>query len=726
MTTSTADLARFHAWQRFGEQVKGGRWLPMWRSDGRGFCVVDGAPERTVILDVNPDTGAATPFVDPARVRKALESAVGASLPWDGLPFQQFRLIDGDRGIEFSYADRWFRLDTSSYDIAELTPVEQDRRRLQAPREVGKTFLGPRQPIHEVPAPSGEVLLGMRDGNLYLRSVLDDREAPLTSEADADVRWTVEDARWSFDGRYVVAVRTDSRGIDRFPILHWLTPVSEVESVPYTKTGGRASTRTMCVIDTRSHQVTEFDLGRPGDDLFVLIPLMFLPDGDFAFLVSDRRNKVLELRRADVRTGSSSLIVEERQDTFVYGINFGSFGTSFTPLPDAEHFVWMSERDGWRHAYLHRLDGTLVRRLTHGEFEVDRVAGVDVGSGRLWLVARADTSRPYDQHLCTVGLDGSSFRQVTTDAGVHFPMVSPSGTTVVDIHSSVSRPPRTDLLRADGSLVKTLATAEISALGELGFEPPEEFTVTALDGKTTLHGRLYRPTGFDASRRYPCVEYIYGGPQLALHPNDFTSESLSRLFAQLGFVSFVVDGPGTPGRGKAFQDAVAGRFGQFEIEEHANVVRQLGERYTFLDTGRVGILGGSWGGYNTVRALLRAPDTYHVGVAIYPVADCLDQFGMAIEPYLGLPQDDPLAYAAGSTLPLVDALRGKLYLVHGSSDVNAPLSATMKLVDAFMRASKPFDLLVVPEMDHSMAGWRGQYILDRAAEYLIEHLGGPR
>jgi dipeptidyl aminopeptidase/acylaminoacyl peptidase len=305
-------------------------------------------------------------------------------------------------------------------------------------------------------------------------------------------------------------------------------------------------------------------------------------------------------------------------------------------------------------------------------------------------------------------------------------MVSPSGTTVVDIHSSVSRPPRTDLLRADGSLVKTLATAEISGLGELGFEPPEEFTVTALDGKTTLHGRLYRPTGFDASRRYPCVEYIYGGPQLALHPNDFTTESLSRLFAQLGFVSFVVDGPGTPGRGKAFQDAVAGRFGQFEIEEHANVVRQLGERYTFLDTGRVGILGGSWGGYNTVRALLRAPDTYHVGVAIYPVADCLDQFGLAIEPYLGLPQDDPVAYAAGSTLPLVDALRGKLYLVHGSSDVNAPLSATMKLVDAFMRVGKPFDLLVVPEMDHSMAGWRGQYILDRAAEYLVEHLGGPR
>lgn len=726
MTNGPVDLTQYHAWQRFGEYVKGGRLFPMWRSDGRGFCVMDGPPESTVILDVNPNTGTTTPFLDTERVRKALESAVDGPLPGgDGLPFMQFRLVDGDCGIEFVYGDRWFRLDTSSYDIAEPTPFEQDRRRRQTPREVGKTFLGPRLPIYEALAPNGEVLLGMRDGNLYLRSVLDDQEVPLTTEIDADIRWTIEDARWAADSSHVVAIRTDSRGLDRLPIVHSLTAASEVESVPYTKTGGRAAIRTMCMLDTSTHHVTELDLGRPGDDVFMLAPLMFLPDGDFAFLVSDRRNKVLELRRADVTTGTSSVIVDERQDTFVYGINFGSFSTSVTPLPDAEHFVWMSERDGWRHAYLYRLDGTLVRQLTHGDFEVDRAVGVDVDSGRLWLVARPDTSRPYDQHLCTVGLDGSSFRQVTTDPGVHFPMVSPSGTTVVDIHSSVSRPPRTDLLQADGRLVKTLATADISALDELGFEPPEEFTVTALDGKTTLHGTLYRPTDFDASRRYPCVEYIYGGPQRALSVNDFTTPSLSRLFAQVGFVSFVVDAPGTPGRGKVFQDAVAGRFGQFEIEEHANVVRQLGERHPFLDTGRMGILGGSWGGYNTVRALLRAPDTYHVGVAVHPVADCMDHLGVAIEPYLGLPEDNPSAYAAGSSLPLVDALRGKLYLVHGTSDVNAPVSATLKLVDAFMRADKPIDMLIVPEMDHSMVGFIGQYILDRAAEYFVEHLGGP-
>lgn len=726
MTSGTLDLTRFHAWQRIPALVKGGRWLPMWRSDGRRFCVIDGAPDRTAILEIDLETGDATPLVDPGRVRKALESVLGAPVPGDGLPCQEVRLVHGDMSLEFTYADRWFRLDVTSYDLMELPPVEQERRRRQAPREIGKTFLGPRQPIHEVLAPTGEVLLGMRDGNLYLRSILDDREIPLTNEIHPDLRWTVEDARWSPDGRYVAAVRTDSREMDSFPILHWLAPVTAVESVPYTKTGGRPPTRVLCVIDTLSRRVTELDLGRPGDDVFMLMPLMFLPDGDFAFLISDRRNKVLELRRAHIGTGVSSVIVEERQDTFVYGINFGAFATSVTLLPDARRLVWMSERDGWRHAYLYDLSGTLIQRLTQGEFEVDRVAGVDLSSSRLWLVARPDTSRPYDQHLCSVGLDGTQFRQVTTEQGVHFPMLSPSGTHVVDIHSSVGRPPRTDLLRSDGSLVKTLTTADTSALDELGFESPEEFTVTALDGTTTLHGTLYRPTDFDASRRYPVLEYIYGGPQVTLHPNDFSADTLSRSFAQLGLVSFVVDVPGTPGRGKAFQDAVAGRFGQFEVEEHANVLRQLAERYPFLDTDRVGIIGGSWGGYNTVRALLQAPDTYHVGVAVYPVADCLDHLGIAIEPYLGLPQENAAAYAAGSSLPLVDRLRGKLYLVHGSSDVNAPLSSTMKLVDAFIRADKPVDLLVLPEMDHSMAGWRGQYILDRAAEYFVEHLGCPR
>ncbi|MDT7549924.1 MAG: hypothetical protein QOE84_2318, partial [Actinomycetota bacterium] len=545
-------------------------------------------------------------------------------------------------------------------------------------------------------------------------------------DASTDVSWSVEQARWSLDGRYVAAIRTDATGVARFPIMHWLKPLEEVEWVPYSKSGWRQASRALCVIDTVSGAVRSVELERSGEDIFALQPLVFDREGRLLFLVSDRRNKVLELRRADAQSGTSAVLIEERQETFVYGINLAAMLTVATPLPDGRHLVWMSERDGWRHAYLYTLDGTLVRALTSGDFEVDRVAGTDNVNGRIYLVARSDVARPYDQHLCVVGLDGTSFRQLTTDPGVHSPMVSPSGATIVDIHSGVARPPRTDLLTPDGDVVKTLARAETDRLDELGYEPPEQFVTLALDGVTPIHGAMYLPPRFDAAKRYPVVEYIYAGPQVSLFPNDYSGPSLARLLAQVGFIGVVLDAPGTPGRGKRFQDAVAGRFGQFEIEEHANALRQLGDRHPFLDLTRVGIVGGSWGGYNSVRALLRAPDTYHAGVAIYPVADCMDHIGTAIEPYLGLPQDDPAAYAAASSLPLVDRLRGKLYLIHGTSDVNAPFSATMQLVDAFIKANKPVDLLAIPEMDHSMAGSAGAYVIDRMAEYFAEHLGSAR
>jgi dipeptidyl aminopeptidase/acylaminoacyl peptidase len=723
-TVTGVDLDRFHAFQRFPQLVQGGQWTPMWRPDGRSFCVVDGAPDRTAILQVDPETGATAPLLDAPRVRKALETVLASPVPWTGLPFTQFRFVNAQQAIEFCYDGRWFRLDVTTYELIELPPAEQERRARQVPREIGKTFLGPRQPIHEAAAPDGTKLLTTREGNLWLRLVADDRCEQLTDDASEDVTWTVEDARWDADSRYVAAIRTDATGVDRLPVVHWLKPLEEVEWAPYAKSGARQAVRELCVVDTLSKRVVAVDLGRPGDDTFRLTPLAFIPDGRFLFLVSDRRNKVLELRSADIRTGDSTVTVEERQESFVYGINWIGFATSFTLLPDSDHFVWMSERDGWRHAYFYRLDGELVRRLTDGTFEVERVVGVDLAAERIYLVARSDAQRPYDSHLCSVSIDGTGFRQLTNEPGVHLPIVSPDGDTVVDIHSSVDRAPRTDLHRGDGTLVTTLAVADVSTLDELAYQPPEEFTATALDGETVLYGVLYKPPGFNPTRRYPVVEYIYGGPQLITHQLDYLNGGLARMLAQLGFVTFVVDGPGTPGRGKKFQDVVAKRFGQYEVEEHANVVRQLAQQHVWFDVDRVGIIGGSWGGYNTIRALLRAPDTYNVGVAFYPVADCINGAGTAIEPYLDYPQDEPAAYAAASNLSEVDKLRGKLFLIHGTSDVNAPFSATMQLVDAFIKADKAIDLLVVPELDHSTDGWRAHYAFDRAAEYLVEHLGG--
>jgi dipeptidyl aminopeptidase/acylaminoacyl peptidase len=195
--------------------------------------------------------------------------------------------------------------------------------------------------------------------------------------------------------------------------------------------------------------------------------------------------------------------------------------------------------------------------------------------------------------------------------------------------------------------------------------------------------------------------------------------------ATQGFVVFSVDGRGTPERGKAFQDVAYGRFHEFHVEDHRHVLTQLLERYPFMDAARIGVTGASWGGYNTVRAMLLAPELYKVGVAICPVYDLDDHMASALEPYMGLPVDRPDAFRAGSSLDLVERLKGKLLLVHGTADVNATFSATMKMCEALARADKSYDLVVVPGADHHFnnAGMHQQRYMQAAKmRYFIEHL----
>jgi dipeptidyl aminopeptidase/acylaminoacyl peptidase len=365
--------------------------------------------------------------------------------------------------------------------------------------------------------------------------------------------------------------------------------------------------------------------------------------------------------------------------------------------------------------------------VTSGEFEVLKVLGVDFTSETVFFTAQF----VYDVQVCRAQLDGTGFRQLTSAPGVHEAVLSPDKRFVVDAHSSLHRPPSTDLLDADGELVMTLSSADVSGLAELRFGDREPFTVAAADGETELHGVMYFPPEFDPSKAYPVIEYQYGGPQLAVHQTTYLDErGLGSLaMAAEGFVVYTFDGRGTPGRGKAFQDVVYGRFHEYHVEDHVYVLRQLLERHAFMDGARVGVTGGSWGGYATVRLLLRASDLYRVGVAVCPVYDLDDHMATAIEPYMGLPVDRPEIFRDGSSIAIVDQLEGKLLMIHGTSDVNATFSATMKMCEALARADKPYDLVVLPDADHhfknaGMHQWRYQ----NAAKmrYFVAHLGTPR
>jgi dipeptidyl aminopeptidase/acylaminoacyl peptidase len=278
-----------------------------------------------------------------------------------------------------------------------------------------------------------------------------------------------------------------------------------------------------------------------------------------------------------------------------------------------------------------------------------------------------------------------------------------------------------ELHNADGTLLQTLSEASIHCLQELGWTPPEEFVVTAADGETDLYGIIYKPYDFDSNTRYPVIESNY--PVVSVPrtfvPLDWAGALRAQALAQLGFVVFIVDTRGSGVRGKKFQDVIYRNWGRHEIPDHVAALRQVAETRRYMDLSRVGIFGHSWGGYFTIRAMLLAPELYRVGVASAPIVD-VGCCARAHEPWMGLPQNNRDGYEYASNLHLAGNLEGELLLITGTNDVL--FSEAMKMVDALIRAEKPYDLVVLPEQGHGYVGKAGTYVQEATRRYFQEHL----
>jgi len=438
-----------------------------------------------------------------------------------------------------------------------------------------------------------------------------------------------------------------------------------------------------------------------------------------------------------VRGDTSSvrvLFTETTRTFFDVAVNMPT-SPNFAAYSDDKRFLWISERDGCNQVYLYDLKGTLIRKLTDEKRPVVRVKAIDEKSGWVYYTAYGAEGRPYDLHLYRVSLEGGKATKLTDQPGLHDhgiyesyigrgrgedTDVSPSKQFFVDSHSDVTRAPETDLRRADGTLVAVLGKSRMDSAKPLIPNPPEEFVVKAADGKTDLYGILYKPYDFNPAKKYPVLDSIYGGPQVTQVARTFRGQWQPQAYAQLGFIVFTVDARGTPNRGKEFHDVVYGNFGRNEIPDHVAVLKQLAVARPYMDLSRVGVFGTSFGGYFTIRAMLLAPDVFHVGVATAPITDLVQS--PAPEAFMGPYESNKEAYDYGSSLRLAGNLKGHLLLIHGTSDLNAPLSATVQLIDAFVKAGKPYDLILLPEQNHSINGQSATYAGQAGRRYLIEHL----
>jgi dipeptidyl aminopeptidase/acylaminoacyl peptidase len=715
--------AMYYRYLEFASYVKGGWVTPHWMADGSSFWYAEGAPDNTVIWKVDPKANSKTPLFDTARLRKALTPLLGHGPEGSGVPFREFEFLRGEKAARFRLGERDFVLDLAKYTVRQESGVAQRERERLRPRVVGRGFYGVFYgDILEVLSPDRRWFAAVGEHNLWLRPMSGEPSVQLTTDGIADYAWDVQEALWSPDGSRLVAIKIDSRGVAKIPIVDWLGVTETVEwAAPHRPTSGGPLRRSeLHIFDVSSRQRVRVDAGTA--DQYTYIAGWRRDGSELMVLRMSRDFKRLDLLAADPATGATRIVLTDAQKTFLWAnvFNYPSWRERiglFTMLDDGDRFVWMSERDGWSHFYLYDFDGRLLRRLTSGTWPVERLVAAD--DTWIYFSAHGDSRRPYDMHVYRAGLEHEGFEQLTNDPGRHAPALSPSREFLLDSHSSLNRPPRVDLRKGDGTLLQTVSRADIEGLKALRWLPPEEFTAKAADGRTDLYGVIYKPFDFDPKRTYPVVEIIYAGPNITQVPRTFYGSNSA--LAQLGFIVVMLDARGTPERGKEFQDVVYGNFGRNEIPDHVAVLKQIAEQRPYMDMDRVGVYGHSSGGYFAIRAMLLAPEVYRVGVAAASLVE-LYGHGSRIEPYLDLPSRNPDAYEYASNLRLAGNLEGKLLMIHGTADINAPLSQTMKMADALIRADKPFDLLVLPGVAHFPSGEAERYWHDAVRRYFQEHL----
>jgi dipeptidyl aminopeptidase/acylaminoacyl peptidase len=702
------DLA--HQYAAFARRIRDVEVAPQWLRDGDRFVYwsATGRSSPTWVL-VDARTGTQTPLLSTEELQGQLAALIGTNV---SLPANlDFAVAPDQRHIVFNFKARSFSLGLTDRRVAVLAPGDP------AALPLSRT---------NVVSPTGHALAVQRDGGF---AVLDSTGRSLIERAgEANYGWRVPDRAWSPDGRFLVVFRNDARGVHKIPVVDYTSALERVTMVPYSKVGTPLKRSELYVVDPAAGRVTRV----PGDsgetyDWFA----GWRPDGSEALVLHlSRDGKRLDLVAAEPVAAAARLVLrEERPESFVGALDFafGKWPLQVTPLEDNRHFLWMSERDGWRHVYLYDYAGTLTRQVTKGAFPVHRVVGVAPKTGVIFVLASADSSAPYDEHLYRTTLNGAILERLSPDPGIHRIILSPSAKYYIDAHSTRTKPRAWDVASTDRRTRFRVSTADVSALAELHYAPPESLTVLAADGVTPLHGVLYKPRDFDPRKRYPVIDYIYAGPFLAVVPWGFVGNPMSREasgMAQMGFIVVLLDARGTPGRSKAFQDVNYGRVGQTEIPDHVAGMRQAAASRPYMDLERVGIFGHSWGGYFALRGVLTAPEFFKAGYAGAPGA--LEEEAIINEPNLGLASENPAGYAAGSNISLAGNLRGALKMMHGTSDVDASLSTTMRMAQALIRSGKHFELLIMPGEPHSPNPPADRYYRDDVNLFFARELGGPR
>lgn len=529
---------------------------------------------------------------------------------------------------------------------------------------------------------------------------------------------------WNPQGNRLAFYRMDQSMVVDYPLidvpeLDW-TPgegqsrAAKADLIKYPMAGETSHKVTLGVYDVATGGIVYLKAGNPTDRYFTNVA--WSPNGNRIYMQElNRDQNDMELVEYDATTGDKlRILYKEKHEKYVEP----QHPIQFLPW-DASKFILQSQKDGYNHLYLFDVNGGQPRQVTQGNWVVMELLGFDLK--RKAIVYASNECSPIQRNTWMVSVKDGKRTLLDNGKGWHWPSLSESGVAICDNYSEPDVPRKIDIIETNGKRVNWLTAADPWE----GYKVPEYTcgTLKAADGTTDLYWRMVKPVDFDASKKYPTVVYVYGGPHA--HNVDarwhYSSRSWETYMAQKGYVLFILDNRGSENRGRDFEQATFRHLGQEEMKDQMKGVEYL-KSLPYVDQDRIGVHGWSFGGFMTISLMTNYPDVFKVGVAGGPVIDWKWYEVMYGERYMDTPQANPEGYAQTSLLKRAKDLKGKLQIITGLNDPTVVPQHAYSFLKACIAAGTQPDFYVYPGEPHNMRGHQSVHLHERITQYFEDYL----
>lgn len=573
--------------------------------------------------------------------------------------------------------------------------------------------------VREVYNPVREQFAGTKDGAIYLRkpnqaAIQVIQQLPMNGWS-----WDIEGAMWSPDGQLLAVKQINEEGV---PLIEL-----ELDSITkykkgYTRAGQALPKHQYHLVNIASGTV---DLVKHGQEHPYIHSIGWSADSKkMRFLRSGRLMKKIDILEYDVSKKTIREIFSEESNTYLVGLQLLQGKDEDLKRKKQvvfldSTFIWQSESSGYNQLYLYDLEGKLIQPLTSLEKNGIVYELCFVDKGFVYFIASASLDQVYERHLFRASLNQPNIEKIVVGPQLYLSGTSKHKDTLWIDRIETYRF-SVELYTPSGALIDKIGSADLSFLQEEGYQP-EYLWVNAPGNDARMPTLLIKPKNFDPSKKYPVIEYLYAGSHTIFIPRFFLMNPELQFIANQGYVVVVSDTRGTPGQGKKYQDYIYGRMGQIEITDHAYVLEQLANERPFMDLDKVGVTGGSWGGYFTIKALLERPDLYKAGFITAASTD-LSTMRVPVEIYMGcLPSECPDKYAQGDNTNKLQNFKAPLFIMHGTNDDDVPKEESEKLYKLLKsQGNENVELLQITGWNHFVG--RNEEYLPKLIEFFEKYL----